>query len=162
MSVTSLPKIFAAIIIVILCLGMLVLGFLYRTMFSDINLFVNEVGAIIIIILAIVTIKYVLRSGKLQQIYYLLTQNILIIAALTFSNDIYRGMYYSTHNVRFKLGIADEVMKPDDLYQHVSTFLFIGVPVPEWDWRLLFGISVLFILSCFCWLVVTIARIRKV
>jgi len=161
MSVTSLSKIFASAVIVILCLGMLVFGFLYRATFSDINLFVNEAGAIIIIILAIVTIKYVLRSGKLQQTYYLLAQNILMIAALTFSNDIYRGLYYSIHHDRFRLGIADGVMKPDDLYQYVSTFLFIGVPVPEWDWRLLFGISILLILLVTYWFVVTIARIRK-
>jgi len=161
MSVTGLSKIFASAVIIILCLGMLVFGFLYRTMFSEINLFVNEAGAVTIIVLAILTIKYLLKSGKHKQVYSLLLQYMAMIATLTFSNDIYRGLHYSIHNVQFKLGIADEIIKPDELYQHVSIFLFIRVPVPEWDWRLLFGISVLFILSCFCWLVVTIARIRK-
>jgi hypothetical protein len=136
-------------------------GFLYWAMYSDINLFVNPYGALLLIVMLAVCIRYIAKSTKRKHIYILGAQYFLLIAVMTISNDIYRGVYYSSHPGPIFLGIADEPVKLEELYEYVTVFLVFSVPVPHWDWNILFALSVSLLIAVLVWFSLTIKDMRN-
>ncbi|PZD96760.1 hypothetical protein DNH61_06065 [Paenibacillus sambharensis] len=145
----------------ILCSGMLGMGVLYWAMFSTINLFVNPIGAVLIVTLLIIGIRYIKRAEEGREVYLLGLQYYLIVALMSISNDIYRGMIAALRDKPLFLGFSDMPIMPDELYDYVSVYLIFPFPVPHVQWKLLFLLSVAALLAAGGWFVKTILRIRR-
>ncbi|WP_127533966.1 hypothetical protein [Paenibacillus kobensis] len=111
------------------------------------------------ITLFVVLVRAIAKSKRAKLAYLLFGQYVLCLAAVSVLQDIFRGWYAWVRGYTYiSLGWYEVREDPEFLYDDIGLLYAVRVPVPEWNWSLLLGISVLLVVLAIGWFVKTIRR----